>query len=225
MRRRRLLTTSGFVLGMALKPYGRVSAVTPATTPTERKEPDPLEFEGEGVAITDEFEVKSGPVIVDSTHDGDSTFDVRAVPSENGQDYRLVTQTGIFDGTTGSFIEEGTYVLYVDADGEWTVTVRQPRVSETEADEPPISIDSSGSDWIGPILFDRTTRLAGRYRGESSFRVDLIPQAADDSEYLWEGGELIFNAIGPFEGITGVHTAGVGYLSVEGDGEWRLRIE
>lgn len=225
MHRRRLLETSSVVFGAALGTRSAATAVAQDDVDDGSAEPDPIEFVGEGVTVTDEFEIEGGPTLVDASHEGESTFYVRAVPKGDGADYSLITHTGEFDGSTGSFVEDGTYVLYVDADGPWELLVRQPRVSESSAEEPPISIEGTGADWIGPILFDGDTRVAGTYDDDSIFRVEIVPQEADDNEFVWGGGELVFETIGAFGGVTAVHTNGVGYVTVEADGEWALEIE
>lgn len=213
----------GFAAALGVSP--QVGAVTRDDTDDDNADPDPIEFTGQGVTVTDEFELEAGPTLIDAGHDGTSTFDVRAVPRENGQDYSLLTYTGEFDGSTGTFMEDGTYVLYVDADGSWELHLRQPHVSENEAEEPPISIEGTGSDWIGPILFDGETHIAAMSEDESFFGVEVVPQDVDDNEFVWDGGELVFSAVGGFDGVTTIHTDGVGYVTVDAADEWTLEIE
>ncbi len=220
MRRRKLLERGGIVLGTPL-----ATAMLQDDSDDESEEPDPVEFVGDGVTVTEEFETEGGPTLIDAIHEGESTFDVRAVPSEDGQDYSLFSQTGSFDGSTGAYIEEGTYVFYVDADGPWELVVRQSRVSETEAEEPPLSITDSGTDWIGPILFDGDTTVKAAYEAESFFRVDIVPQEVENNDFVWNGTELVFDAIGAFGGVTSVHTDGVGYVTVDAVAEWTIEIE
>ncbi|WP_241434252.1 hypothetical protein [Natronorubrum tibetense] len=223
MRRRMLLTGGGIVLGTTL---GTVPATAMGQDDSDDdEESDSIEFTGDGVTVTEEFEIDGGPTLIDGVHEGESTFEVRAVPSENGQDYSLLSHIGPFDGSTGTFVEEGTYVLYVDADGPWELTVQQPHVSEDDAENPPFSITSSGTDWIGPILFDGDTVVKAMYEAESYFRVDVVPQETENDDFVWNGRELVFDAIGPFGGVTAVHTEGVGYVTVSAVDEWTLEIE
>ncbi len=187
-----------------------------------------LEFAGDGVAVTDEFEVESGPAVLEVTHDGEDEFFVQAVSRDGGQTQSLLTQFGPFDGTTGTFIEEGTYAIYVDADGEWELQLSQPDVDDDEAETPPISVTNSGPGWLGPILFDDTTLVGGAHDGDGSFRVRVIPQDADASDYVWDGGELVFHALGEFRGATSVHVDGIGYIDVTVDNEqaeWAIELE
>lgn len=223
MRRRQVLTGSGVVLGSALG--ATPIAATRQDDTDDAEEPDPVEFAGDGVTVTEEFEIEGGPTVIEGIHEGASTFDVRAVPDENDREYRLLSHVGPFDGSTGAFLEEGVYALYVDADGQWELTLRQPRVSETEAEEPPVSITGSGTDWIGPILFDGDATVGAVYEAESAFRVDVVPQDAENNDFVWNGRELMFNAIGAFGGVTAVHTDGVGYVTVDAADEWTIEIE
>lgn len=221
MNRRTMVMSSGSILGGVV---GFPSAFRNENG-DELTEREPIEFDGEGVTVTDGFEIDGGPTVVEGTHDGESSFFVQAVPRENGADYSFINHVGDFEGTTGAFVEEGSYVMYVDADGSWELTVRQPRVSEDEADELPLTVDGSGSDWIGPILFDGTSRIAGRYDSVGMFHVEVVPQENDASEFVWDGGELVFSVIGEFGGITSIHTDGIGYIDVDADGEWTLEVE
>ena len=228
MYRRRVLAGSGSIFAaVAGVTVPNIDAIQDETD-SEQPESETIEFDGEGVTVTDEFEIDSGPTVIEGTHDGESDFFVRAVPREEGGDQSLINHFGAYEGSTGAFIEEGTYVIYVDADGSWELSIRQPRVSEDEATEPPVSIEGTGPDWTEPILFDETTRIAGRYDGTGNFHVEVVPQDDEDSEYLWNGGELVFHALGTFGGITSTHVDGIGYIDVEVDDEraqWMLEIE
>ncbi|MFA9424731.1 hypothetical protein [Natronorubrum sp. A-ect3] len=228
MYRRTMLVASGPVLaGM-----GGSSRRALAEAQTEADD-DPtasasLEFAGDGVTVTDEFEVESGPAVLEVTHDGEGEFFVQAVSRDGGQTQSLLTQFGPFDGTTGTFLEEGTYAIYVDADGEWELQLSQPDVDDDEAETPPISVTNSGPGWLGPILFDDTTLVGGAHDGDGSFRVRVIPQDADASDYVWDGGELVFHALGEFRGATSVHVDGIGYIDVTVDNEqaeWAIELE
>ncbi|ADB61048.1 hypothetical protein Htur_2167 [Haloterrigena turkmenica DSM 5511] len=224
MRRRRLLLSGGVVLGTSLGTTP-VTAALQDDTDDDREEPDPIEFSGDGVTVTEEFEIEGGPTVIEGVHEGTSTFDVRAVPNEHEQEYRLLSHIGGFDGSTGAFLEDGAYVLYVDADGPWELIVRQPRVSETEAEEPPVSISGSGTDWIGPVLLDGDATVGAVYDAESPFRIAVVPQDAENNDFVWNGQELVFDAIGAFAGVTAIHTDGVGYVTVDAADEWTIEIE
>lgn len=228
MLRRALLVGGGTTLAGVAGLSVPITAAIQDETDGEQSESESIEFDGEGVTVTDEFEIGDGPMIVEGTHDGESDFFVRAVPREDGQDYSVINSFGEFDGTTGAFMQEGTYVMYVDADGPWELTVRQPHASEDEAADPSGSVTGAGSDWIGPIRFDESTRIGGRYDGEGTFHVRVIPQDETDSEYVWDGGELVFHALGPFSGITSTYVDGIGYLDVEAaddQTQWTLELE
>ncbi|TYL36562.1 hypothetical protein CV102_22275 [Natronococcus pandeyae] len=221
MRRRTLLRSSGIIVGAALT-GGSIGAT--AAESDEREEPEPLEFDGEGVSVTDEFSIDGGPTVIEATHDGNSTFVIQFVPLEDGVDYRLLEHTGEFDGSAGAFVEEGSYVIYVDADGAWDVVVRQPRVSDDDAERPPLTIEGTGSNWSGPILFEETTRIAAFYEDNSNIRVEVVPQGIDDTEFVWNGSELVFDAIGPFAGVTSINTEDVGYIDITAVGDWTIEL-
>ena len=81
---RRTLPRSGdIIVGTALT--GESIDGTAAET-DEREEPEPLEFDGEGVFVTDELSIDGGPTVIEPTHNGNSTFAIQIVPLEDGVD-------------------------------------------------------------------------------------------------------------------------------------------
>lgn len=222
MHRRTVLRSGGIALGTALVRGPSTAAAAGAVE--EREEREPLAFDGEGVAVTDEFELTEGPAVVEATHAGTSTFSLQIVPRGDGEHYQLVDHTGEFDGSLGAFVEAGTYVIYVNADGPWELLLRQPRVATDDAEAPPVTLDGTGPGWSDPILFEDAVRVAALYEGNSSFRVRVVPQDPD-GEFVWGGGELVFDVIGPFVGVTTVNTSGVGYVDVAAADAWRIELE
>lgn len=179
---------------------------------------DPIEFEGEGATVTDEFALEAGVTIAEAVHEGESNFIVELIPVDDGQPRLLVNVIGDFDGASGTIVEDGTYLLDVDADGPWELAVLQPEAAEDEAAPLPVEIDGDGPSWDGPYLFDGLATATGSHEGQGNFIVEVLPQDGTFSE-------LVFNEIGPFEGETTLDVDGVGYVASTADGPWTLTIE
>lgn len=179
---------------------------------------DPTSFEGESQTVTDPVDLEVGATVATATHDGVSNFIVEVISTEDGLPHLLVNAISGFDGASGTVVEQGRYVLDVDADGAWTIDLFQPRASEDEAESLPIDLEGDSGTWAGPFAFEGLALARGMYEGQSNFIVDVLPQA---------GGfpAPVFNEIDAFEGETTVDVTGVGYITVEADGPWTLSLE
>lgn len=60
----------------------------------------------------------------DLTHSGVSNFIVRVLDEGASPEALLVNVIGAFDGTRVQNLSAGVYLLDIDADGDWTATVR-----------------------------------------------------------------------------------------------------
>ncbi|MXV61265.1 hypothetical protein GS429_04140 [Natronorubrum sp. JWXQ-INN-674] len=131
----------------------------------------------------------------------------------------LFNAIGPFEGATGELVEPGEYVLDVDADGAWSISIRQPEPAGTDADvdDLPVELQGEHADWAGPIGFDGLVEAHGTHAGDANFIVEVFPV---DEPFP----ELVFNEIGPFEGETTLRADGVGYVVVEADGPWTLEV-
>ncbi|MCU4975365.1 hypothetical protein OB955_21930 [Halobacteria archaeon AArc-m2/3/4] len=144
---------------------------------------------------------------------------------EDKDDYRIFNYSGELDGSGGAFVESGEYTIEVEADGAWELSVTQPREGTDDPDELPLSYEGNGPTWIGPILFEQPTEFRTGHEGNWHYRIDLVPQEEDNTEFVWHYGEFVVAAIGEMEAFTESNTEGVGYLSVRADGDWIIRLE
>ncbi|SDR35209.1 hypothetical protein [Natronobacterium texcoconense] len=195
---------------------------TGVTASSERKslqdEPEPLEFEGSGATVSDEFELEGGVTIAETAHDGESNFIVELIPTDGDLSELLVNVVGDFDGASGVLAEAGTYLLDIDADGAWELEILQPRATEEEADTLPVELECEEPAWDGPFLFEGLGQANGTHEGSGNFIVEVLPQ---DGQF----SDLVFNEIGQFEGETTFDIDGIGYVTIEADGPWSLTME
>lgn len=172
-------------------------------------------FSGSGQEVREGISVEGGLTVVEATHDGESNFQVSL---EGGSEFGelFVNQIGDFDGAQANLVDEGEYILDVNADGNWDVTIRQPRAVEGE--QLPVSISGEGARVYGPVQFEGTGIAAGEHSGESNFQVQIYPM-----EGLF--GELVFNEIGEVDGETSYSFDEIGWIDINADGEWSLEFE
>lgn len=181
--------------------------------------PDPVTFEGEGTHATDSFELERGFLAVAYEHDGTSNFIVNLVDTTGEEpDALFVNVIGSVEGHTADGVDGGEYLLDVQADATWWIQLTQPRPSQADAEDLPVTIDRTGSEYAGPFLFDGLTRVRGQHDGESNFIVEAL-----DADGDWEA--TIFNEIGSFEGESVFTTHELGWLTVQADGDWTIELE
>lgn len=214
MQRRRYLA-AGF--GVAASVIGS-SGATAGTETRQEPEREPLQFDDTGATVTDEFELTGGVTIIEARHDGESNFVVELIPTDNGREELLINTIGAYDGAAGTLAERGSYLLDIDADGNWEIDVRQPSATPDETEPLPVELDGSGPAWDGPFQFDGLGQAHGVHDGERNFIVEILPQ-----EGLF--AELVFNEIGQFDGETTFDIDGIGYVIVDADGPWSVTIE
>lgn len=177
-------------------------------------EPSPQSFSGSGESVEQGIEIEGGLVVIDASHDGESNFQVSLVDeSEVGKNF--INVRGRFDGSQAGLVDTGGYILEVNADGNWDITVRQPRSGQGE--ELPVKLTGSGPDVSSPILFTGTGFATGEHSGDDNFQVQIYPMSGSV-------GEVVFNEIGEFGGETAYSFNGVGWVDVNANGNWSVRM-
>ena len=177
------------------------------------------------------FDLVTGAVIVAATHNGSANFIVQII-GDSGQTLTINT-IGAYSGHRAhevkdpAFfgIEPGEVRIQVQADGDWTIEVKQefPEVGVAL----PVSAEGSGDSVATWINFDEGTHVVSlTHSGSANFIAQLI--AADGS-----GTELLVNDIGAYDGQVLVK-AGSGILDLapglyalvlEADGDWTASID
>lgn len=155
----------------------------------------------------------------DTEDDGDADTDDETAEDDDLRTL-FVNSTGEYTGQTAHDLEEGTYVLSVVADGDWEVTVLQPR--DTSGDEPPISISGDGNEVHGPFEFDGTYEPSGEFDGE---RINVNVRApTGESDDDTENDTFVFHE-DSIDAPAEFAYEGVGYVAVKSDGEWSVELE
>ena len=151
----------------------------------------------------------------EATHDGESNFQVSLEDdSEFGENF--INQIGSFDGAQAELVDEGEYLLDVNADGDWELTIRQP--GAVEGEELPVSISGEGPRIFGAVEFEGTGVARAEHSGESNFQVSILPM---------EGrfGENVINGIGEWEGEQSYSFDEIGWIDINADGEWSVELD
>lgn len=176
-------------------------------------------FDGSGAEVVDGLSLGGALTIFTFEHDGDSNF---VLELEGPTDELLVNRIGPAEGAVAAPVENGDYIIDVEADGDWSLTVGQPLAPGEEIRLPSVSVSGDGPDVVGPIELEETTTFAGEHEADGG---NFIVRAINEDATSTFDSELVFNEIGEYEGETRVDPVGLAWIDVEADGPWRLEIE
>ena len=100
---------------------------TPAPAATPRRPPEPLKFSGQG-SDTRKFSVEGLRIMrMTARHDGERNFIVHVVNLATGSTDFIVNEIGVYEGGAAvRFSQDGDYLLEIEADGAWGVTLAVP---------------------------------------------------------------------------------------------------
>ncbi|CAI49785.1 probable secreted glycoprotein [Natronomonas pharaonis DSM 2160] len=174
-------------------------------------------LDGEGAVVTDEMTLGSGLTVVVFEHTGAGNV---IIELEGDRTELLVNDIGATSGAVAVPTPAGSYRFDVDAGGEWSLQVGQPRAPAEAVRTPPVSATGTGSDVVGPVELNGSETVAGEHDGSMNFIVEGYGEAASTSL----AGELLFNELGTFDGETKTDLAGVVWLDIEADSDWSLDV-
>ncbi|NAT11144.1 hypothetical protein C4E22_06345 [ANME-1 cluster archaeon AG-394-G06] len=189
---------------------------TPAPTPT----PKPIAFSGRGQEATSKFSLEKGLSIFKMTHDGDRNFIAWLFDDEGDRIDLVVNEIGEFDGSKVVGIKkQGDYLLDINADGRWMITIEQPRPSYA----PPVPKTLKGKGRQASEMFHLDKGLARfemTHDGDSNFAIWLFDDEGDRID-------LVVNEIGEFDGskAVSIRKGGIYLLDISADGNWEISIE
>jgi hypothetical protein len=174
-----------------------------------------IKLQGKGRQASEKFVLEPGLSIFEVTNNGTANFIVRLL-DENGKDVdMLINQIGPFAGDVGYGYEQGgRRLLDVAADGEWTVSIRQPR--PTQGESLPATLQGTGSHATPFIQLEKGLVIFKmQHNGEGRFSVKLRDKDGKPIEQL-------VNTLGAFDGSKpiSIEEPGIYFLNVSADGDW-----
>jgi hypothetical protein len=193
---------------------------TPKPSPTPKPTIAPQTLSGSGQQASSKFPLVRGLAIFELSHSGNSNFAIFLLNDKGDQIDLLVNEIGSFNGSKPLGITaSGEYLLDVQADGKWTVTITQP-FPPSDAPKPPQTFSGSGPEATAMVyLASGLTTFKMTHDGSGNFAIWLLDSSG---QYV----DLLVNEIGTFDGskATGIRTAGAYLFGVEADGNWTLEI-
>lgn len=194
-------------------------SISRTTEPPKAIEPKPINLSAKGQQASSKFTLTEGLSVFTMTHKGSSNFAITLL-DQNGQHVELlVNVVGSFDGSKAVGIANaGTYLLDVSADGPWSVSIKQPRLSTA-----PDTTSFSGTSQQATQLFWLDSGLKTfkmQHAGDSNFAPVLLDENGNQVE-------LLANEIGKFDGskAVGVSNSGLYIIDVTANRNWSIVIE
>ncbi len=180
--------------------------------------PVPITLSGSGQQATQQFTLQQGLSVFTMQNSGQSNFIVHLLNSSGNTVEGLANVIGSFSGSQAVKISvQGSYLLNVDSDGPWTITITQPRTTSA-----PSSANLSGRGPEATAFFSLSSGLhmfAFTHDGSSNFIVHLLDKNGNSVESL-------VNEIGAYSGSKAEYiSSGIYLLNVEADGNWAVQIQ
>lgn len=178
----------------------------------------PTVIEGRGTKATEQFSLQEGLAVLKLSHKGESNFIVQLLNSTGETIEYLSNEIGDFQGTTALKIPKNdTYLLNVDADGDWEIEINQS--TKTLKTENGSRIEGAGKNISGLVQLSGLKKFTLNHDGESNFIVILLNSKGETMEYL-------SNEIGTFNGSMAKNIEQGTYIfDVDADGNWSIDIE
>jgi hypothetical protein len=179
-----------------------------------------ITLHGKSRQASEKFELETGLVIFELDHDGDSNVIVRLLDRDGKSVDTLFNQIGDFEGERGFEIRErGPYLLDIAADGNWNVTIRQPRPQQAEA--APTTLEGAGFGVTPFVQLEKGLNVFKmKHAGHGRFTVTLMDRDGHQVESL-------INTLGTFDGSkpVSIEKSGIYFLNVGGDGDWNIAVQ
>jgi hypothetical protein len=190
--------------------------------PSDAKEPvaAPIKLSGTGDRASTKFRLQAGLSTWQISHDGRSNFQVSLLSSDGKSTMMPVNTIGRFKGTQAVHVAKaGEYLLNVNADGKWAITIEQPRPAT--AAEKPLEVMGKGPSVSRFVTLPKGISVFEvSHRGDAIFRVTVLDR---------EGRIVmpVVAVVGKYEGSKAIMIPeeGVYLVNVSANGEWTLKVE
>jgi hypothetical protein len=193
--------------------------VEPISTLAPVYEPSPINLIGSGQQASQTFHLEKGLSLFSIKHQGSASFAIWLLDSSGKKVDLLVDVIGNFSGSKAEGITAaGDYQLDIDADGDWTVEITQPRPQL--AQPAPLSVTGTGQ---------HATRFFTLKPGVATFR---MTHNGTSNFAVWlddvngKHVDLLANTVGAFNGTKAedIEQGGIYFLDIDADGDWNIDI-
>lgn len=196
-------------------------AATPSAKPTTSPSSTPagiapIQLTGRGQS-TPHFTVTDGLSVFQASCGCSGNFIIEVLDSSGNPVDIPVNVIGRYAGSFGEHFDAGSYILKIDSDAAWTVTITQPRNASGAG--LPKSYTEKGQQIVGPFAAGGAINIAAKNTGSSNFIVAVIDQDGNKQD-------IPINEIGNYSGstISSNLSNGPFYLDVDSNGSWTISV-
>lgn len=200
------------------------------------QEIEDMVFNGNGDNITANFDLVAGVSIYRMVHDGSGEFRVTLYNLTGGINAMLANEIGRFSGSQldgvveGALMgtEPGPHYLEIRADGNWTVTVEQPRVLSPSS--LPLTISGHGPNVSMPIALPSGSVKVDMVHSNatSDYGGFLVMMFNNDGEYVAflanEAGNYTGSRTVTVDGALFNPSPGTHWINIRADGDWTITL-
>ena len=187
---------------------------------TSRPQTDDIKLEGNGRQASKQFNLEPGLANFEVSHDGKSNLVIRLLDNNGKEVDTIFNQIGPFQGDRLLPIRSAVRgLLDVAADGNWSVTIRQPQ--PTEVASSPVTFQGVGYHATPFVKLDKGLNIFKmKHDGDMRFVVTLLDQYGKPVDSL-------VNVVGDFDGSKpiSIDEPGIYYLNVSADGDWTIDVQ
>jgi hypothetical protein len=196
------------------------NATSTTTTTTVNQNTPAIKLQGKGRQASEKFTLQQGLAVINTTHQGKSNYIAYLVNSEGEEVQSLFNHIGKYDATRGFEITKpGEYLLNVQADGNWTFNIQQPR--PTTGESAPRTITGTKTE-VSPFLTLKKglTVFKYGYQGDSRFSATLMDSTG-------RAVEQIVNTLKATNGSAPIkiEEEGIYFLNVNADANWQIDVQ
>lgn len=197
------------------------------------------ELEGSGNAVTDEFTVDSELIMLAFELNGNveplDTFYAATDQIDGDGGESLVinellpseTNAENISGASLASVSPGNWVLDIESEGDWEITVAQLGVPTNVIRTPPVSVSGSGTTVAGPVELSNGGSVYANHKPEQTSDIGIfsVSMYEDDNTSLFQS-DIVFAAEDHgFEGEARTDLDGTVWVYVRTSGEWEIEIE
>ena len=171
-----------------------------------------LKISGSGDTATKKFELDSGFVVIEATHQGSRNFIVNLLDNNADRVELVVNHIGNYQGKKVYSIPAGEYLYEVKASGPWTIQMSQELPNEIS---PEGTVSGKGDSVVFMNISAGAKTVSFTHDGSRNFIV-----RANDSV-------LLANEIGQYSGskVQKVNDTSIYFFDIKADGNWSMTFE
>lgn len=207
---------------------GGPNALPPNPVPTPSPPPpppppggQPIVISGQGPQASARFRLEAGLVTMKAQKSGSFYLGVELLAA-NGDyiDSMFLPRDEDVGVTADEIAATGEYLVNVDASGDWTITIEQPR--PTAAPPPQQTYTGTRGESLTPFfqLSEGLTILRGSHSGAGSLSLSLRDARGGLVEWLYLPRDETSGAQ-----LDGLDQAGIHFVEVDAEGDWSLSVE